>query len=89
MIEFIKSINRRIKIYPEIWGLPFAIALFFLSSPIIRYFDKTAGVFDIGVLQVIFLLIIITLCINSLSFFGIEFNFSSVFKTYVNFEEDI
>jgi hypothetical protein len=39
----------------ELWSIPFLVAVFFLVAKIIRTFEPTAGVYDAGVLQQMFL----------------------------------
>lgn len=73
-----------LKRWPELLGLPLALLIFFTSAPLLRWLDPTSAVFDLGILQKIFLGVLTLLAINAAVFLGIKFNFPVVYSYYKN-----
>lgn len=78
----IKAITGFLKRWPELLGLPLALLIFLLSAPLLRLLDPTAAVYDLGILQKIFLGVITLLALNAAVFMGIKFNFPTVYSYY-------
>jgi hypothetical protein len=77
-----KKASRFLKLWPDVWALPFAIAGFFLSFYILRWIDPYAGTFDVGYLQALMLSALFIVATNTIVFLGIRYNFDFLWKHY-------
>jgi hypothetical protein len=70
--------------FPELIGLPFAVAAFYFAPILITKIDSTAGVVDTGLLQFMVLAPSYVLLANLMTFIGIKLNFPNLYKSYLN-----
>jgi hypothetical protein len=75
-------ISEEVKLWPELWSLPAALAMFLISSWLLRLIDPTSGLFDIGVLHVLTVSLVLMPAINAAVFAGIKFNFPILWDYY-------
>lgn len=73
-----------IKAMPDTWAVPMTLVAFWISMYLIRWIDPTAGIFDVGLFQLILVLAALLTSVNFLIFLGIEFNFPIVWDWYKN-----
>lgn len=82
--EAFATVRTWIKAMPDTWAVPLTLVAFWLSMHILRWIDPTAGIFDVGLFQLIVVLAALLTSINFLVFLGIEFNFPIVWDWYKN-----
>jgi hypothetical protein len=73
MIKFLKE-------WPELLGLPIALAIFFITPILLRWIDPTTGSFDPSILQAIAYAIVVVLVGNVVVFIGIKANFPWLYE---------
>jgi hypothetical protein len=73
MIKFLKQ-------WPELLGLPIALAIFFVSPILLRWFDPTTASFDPSILQALAYAIVVVLVMNVVVFIGIKVNFPWLYE---------
>ena len=66
----------------ELWSIPVAFLVFFLSPYFLRWIDPTAGTYDAGIFQIILFAVICLLVFNGLAWLGIKVVFPEVFKWF-------
>ncbi len=69
-------------LWPELWSLPAALVLWFVSPHVIYFIDPMAATFDTGVLQIFIYAIVGLMLFNGVVFAGIKFNFPALFNWY-------
>ncbi len=79
-----EQIKRILRLWPEFWGLPVALVLWWVSPMILHLIDATAGTYDAGIFQTVLFAFISILIINALVWLGIRFNFPVLFEYYEN-----
>lgn len=73
MIKFLKQ-------WPELIGLPIALAIFFITPILLRLIDPTTASFDPSILQAIAYAIVVVLVGNVVVFIGIKVNFPWLYE---------
>jgi hypothetical protein len=77
-----KLINT-IKVWKEeLWSIPAALLIFFLSPTFLRWIDPTAGSYDAGIFQIVIFAIICLLMFNGFAWMGIKQVFPEVFSYF-------
>ncbi len=77
------KIRKMLKLWPELWALPFGIAAWLLSPIIIHAIDPEAGSFDtVGTLQIILIAGLLVSAFSTLAFVGIKLNWPTLFRYY-------
>jgi hypothetical protein len=86
MKDFLKLLSTKsaflVKLWPDIWAIPFAVMGFFLSFYFLRWIDPYAGTFDVGYLQALFLTALFIVATNAIVFLGLKFNFKFLWDHY-------
>lgn len=67
-MKVIKSILKFFREWDEWWTIPFAIVAFLCSPYLFRIYDSTAGSYDVGILQKVFLAFLILLIANGVAY---------------------
>lgn len=66
----------------ELWSIPAALLIFFLSPYALRLIDPTAGSYDAGVLQIILYAAVAMLIFNGLAWMGVKQVFPEIFRFF-------
>lgn len=75
----IAKLFKNVREWSEMWSLPFAVILWFVSPTLMRWVDPTAGSFDVGYIQKLVLAMVFMLAVSGFSWLGIKFNFPDLF----------
>jgi len=63
-----------LKEWDEVWTIPVAVLMLILSPHLFRLYDPTAGSYDVGILQKMFLVFIFLLIGNAFSYIMMRLN---------------
>ncbi len=66
----------------ELVGVPLAIILFLLSPLLLRWIDPTAGVYDVGVFQIIILAVVTLLILSAIVWVLLWMGWRSLFDYF-------
>lgn len=77
-----KNLFKIIRLWPELWSVPLALAIFHFSPMLLRHIDPMAATFDAGVLQNIVFAVVAILVFSGASFMGIKLNFPLLYEYY-------
>lgn len=66
----------------ELWTIPTAVVVFFLSIPVLRWLDPSSGTYDAGILQKILFAVIAVLVFNGLAWAGMRMVWKEMFKYF-------
>lgn len=73
IIQFILKWN-------ELLTIPLAFVLWWLSAPLLRTVDPTAGVYDAGIFQIILFALIAFLIFQAMAWITLKLSFPNVYK---------
>lgn len=68
----------------ELIAVPVAIVLFLLSPLLLRWIDPTAGVYDVGVFQIILLAVVTLLILSAIVWLMLWMGWRTVFDYFQN-----
>jgi hypothetical protein len=76
MVKLLKKILK----WDEVWSIPLAAVLFLWSPRLFRWYDETSGSYDVGILQRLFLALIIIIFANGLAYLLTWLNSKEAYK---------
>lgn len=84
-----RTLWQRILDNNEYWGIPLAGVLFFFSPLLFRGLDKSAGAYDVGLLQALFFGLVAFLFIKGCVWLLLRLDFPNVYKYLDNVLDEL
>ncbi len=83
MRSFFHSLKKFIGLWPALtWATIPMLFLAFFSEAILRYLDPTVEPITVGMIQVVFIIILVAMLLTEAAFGAVRFNFKHLFNYY-------